>query len=727
MGWSGRAVGRTSTVLVATASLVVTLVPAAAAIPAASRTGPVERTTSPTPTAVAASNAACEGEVAWSAYTREPTFGTRTLSNLPIEMSDGVTLYADVVLPDEDGPWPAIVTQTAYSKDLLGASAHFPPRGYATVTVDLRGTGTSEGGWDPFSPREQRDGYEVFEWVVDQDWSDGRTAGYGASYLGLTQLFSAAQQPRGLRALFPIVPVADPYRDIVLMGGQVNVAFMPLWITLVTGLGIVPNSRFVDDPAGALEALLDHLLRLIEPDSTVALILGAVTGDPEIVHDGPFWQQRAPINVVQDIEVPTFVTGGLNDLFQRGEPLLYEALAGQVPTKLLMGPWGHLEGSSGAGLAAAGLPRIEDIALRWFDEFVLGLDTGIACVPDVTQWNWGPEEYRAQPDWPHPDLTAVALHLDAGGLRADVPEASSNTVLPPVPLAGLCSRSTSQWLMGILDQTGCAQDNQPNELLEATFTSPPLDEDLVLNGPAAAQLWLSTTGTETATVVRLTSVAPGGTSRELTNGLLLGSYRELDESRTRTLDGHILQPYHPFTAASRRPMPRGEATRVDVELFPTAAVVPAGHRLRVSIGAADVPHAISPLPDLAATLLQVTSVVTGPDTPSSIVLPVVGAASEPPPSGDGAVAGDDRRADGEDRGATGDRGASDDRGASSDGRGGAEVDPAAASREAEVVAADVSPARQPLPVTGGGPVALGALLLAFAALGARGLRRPPAS
>lgn len=684
------------------ACLLGVLAPAALAIPAASRTGPVSRTTSPSAAAVAASNAACDGEVAWSTYTREPTHRTRTLRNLPIEMSDGVTLYADVVLPEGDGPWPAIVTQTAYSKDVLGGSAHFPTRGYATVTVDLRGTGTSEGGWDPFAEREQRDGFEVFEWIVDQDWSDGRTAGYGASYLGLTQLFSAAQQPRGLAALFPIVPVADPYRDIVLMGGQVNVAFMPLWITLVTGLGVAPNSRLADDPAGALTAVVDHLLRVLEPDSTVALILGALTGDPEIVHDGPFWQRRAPINVVDRIEVPTFITGGLNDLFQRGEPLLYEALAGQVPTKLLMGPWGHIEGSSGAGLTAAGLPAIEDIALRWFDEFVLGIDTGIACVPDVTQWNWGPEEYRPQPDWPHPDLTAVPLHLDDATLTAQAPTVAASTVLPPVPLAGLCSRSTSQWLMGVLDQTPCAQDNQLNELLEATFTTPVLEEDVVLNGPAAATLWLSTTGTETATVVRLTSVAPDGSSRELTNGLLLGSYRELDETRTRTLDGHLLQPYHPYTAESRQPMPRGQATRVDVELFPTAAVVPAGHRLRVSIGAADVPHALSPLPDLAATLLQVTTVETGPDTPSAIVLPVVGASGLP---GTDDVADLDAPAPDPDE-------AGDEVGAGD-----------AVDARDEPAAAATSPTVGPLPVTGGSS-ALGLLLLGVAgAAGTHGLRR----
>jgi uncharacterized protein len=125
-------------------------------------------------------------------------------------------------------------------------------------------------------------------------------------------------------------------------------------------------------------------------------------------------------------------------------------------------------------------------------------------------------------------------------------------------------------------------------------------------------------------VVRVTDVAPDGTSRELTNGLQVASFREVDQDRSRIVDGFNLQPWHRYTEASVEPMPAGEPTPVDVEIFPTAAEVPAGHRLRVSIGAADVPHAISPLPNLPATIATATNVVHGPDTPSSIVLPVLG-------------------------------------------------------------------------------------------------------
>ena len=610
-------------------SLAVSAVVAATVVVAAPPVG-AEPRSGPASTPASASNAACPGGASWDdPYTRPAEYGQVATTNVPIAMSDGVTLYADVVVPDAEGPFPTIVTQTAYSKDVLGGPAgHFVPRGYAVVTVDLRGTGTSEGTWDPFSARERRDGFEVFEWVVDQPWSNGRTAGYGASYLGLTQIFSAAQHPEGLEAIFPIVPVADAYRDIVLMGGQLNVGFMPLWVSLVTALSAAPGSRWAEDPAAAMQTAVEHLLRAADPDSTIALLAKAALGDEEIVYDTAFWQDRSPINHVDQVEVPTFITGGLNDLFQRGEPLLYEALRGQVPTKLLIGPWGHLDGSSGAGLADAGLPAIEDIALRWFDNYLMDVDTGIACIPDVTQWYWGADEYRTATDWPHPDLQPLPLYLGDGTLGEAPVTSDGGDLLPPVPVAGACSRSTSQWLMGALDRTPCAQDNQLNELLEVQWTTPPLEDEVVVNGPIGARLWLESSGPESVVVVRVTDVAPDGTSRELTNGLQAATFRAIDDTRSRVVDGWMLQPYHPFTEASVAPMPAGEAIPVDVEVFPTSAVIAPGHRIRVSVGAADFPHAVSPLPALPDTLTSTTTVLHGPDTPSRVVLPVVGAVGD---------------------------------------------------------------------------------------------------
>ena len=59
----------------------------------------------------------------------------------------------------------------------------------------------------------------------------------GASYMGISQIFAASGRPPGLKAIFPQVPAADVYRDVVASGGQVDSGFMPLWLGLVTATG----------------------------------------------------------------------------------------------------------------------------------------------------------------------------------------------------------------------------------------------------------------------------------------------------------------------------------------------------------------------------------------------------------------------------------------------------------------------------------------------------------
>jgi uncharacterized protein len=171
--------------------------------------------------------------------------------DLKVEMSDGVVLVGDLYRPAEQGAWPTIVTTTPYSKRALGPEEYFAERGYAHFVADIRGTGASAGQWQVLGAREQRDVAEIVEWAARQPWSTGDVGMYGASYLAISQLFGAAQRPEGLRALFPIVPMADSYRDISFVGGQTNLAFIPLWMGLVTGAGLVPNETWYSDPEDA--------------------------------------------------------------------------------------------------------------------------------------------------------------------------------------------------------------------------------------------------------------------------------------------------------------------------------------------------------------------------------------------------------------------------------------------------------------------------------------------
>ena len=140
-----------------------------------------------------------------------------------------------------------------------GSTSDLVKHGYATMVLDDRGTGNSGGTWDSWGTRTIADYGEVLDWIVKQPWSDGRIGMTGASYMGITSLLAASTGRPAVKAVFATVPMADGYRDIVEAGGEINTAFIPLWMGLVTGLGANPNG-FAEAP----QVLADHVLGITQ-------------------------------------------------------------------------------------------------------------------------------------------------------------------------------------------------------------------------------------------------------------------------------------------------------------------------------------------------------------------------------------------------------------------------------------------------------------------------------
>lgn len=572
----------------------------------------------------------------WTSYDRPAQFATVTDKDVPITMSDGVTLYADVIRPDKPGRYPVMLEQTPYNKNLVdsstsfGDNTYFAQRGYAVVIEDVRGTGSSEGQWQSFDDREQRDGFETVQWAAGQPWSDGKVGLFGPSYMGLNQLLTAAQHPKGLKAIVPVVPMADGYRDITYSGGQLNTAFIPFWLGLVTGASLVPPEYALDgnpnDLVRAITELAGHAAG-VGGFQLSAVLNGATGGD--LTYDGPYWKTRSPIEVLDRVNVPAFVVGGLHDLFQRGEPLVYERLKTHVNTRLLMGPWTHVDGSVGKGLPGNGVPEsLSQIELRWFDHYLKGMNTELDSIPQVTQWAWGDNRFETQADWPDPTLSPTREYLRSGKtLSPSAPttnEPSDQFVQNPV--AGICTESTTQWTAGLGGQIPCTDDDRTNEATAGgtSFTTPPLASDLHLDGPMLADLWVSTTARDAVATVRVTDVAPDGTSTDLTDGWLAASFRAVDPTRSRYVNGQLLQPWHPFTQASVLPVTAGKPMELPVEIFPTNAVIPKGDSLRLDVEGGDFPHAMPPLPLFANQLGGVVQVLHDPQHPSYVALPTLG-------------------------------------------------------------------------------------------------------
>ena len=417
-------------------------------------------------------------------------------------------------------------------------------------------------------------------WAHEQPWSNGRTAMTGASYMGISQIFAAAGRPAGLKAIFPQVPGADVYRDVVASGGQVDAGFIPLWLGLVTATGLIPPAVATSDPQSAIGAMARA--RTAGTFTGPTLVKAMAGGDT--AYDGPFYAERSPINVISKVNVPTFLVGGEYDLFQRGTPLLYENLRKRgVPTKMIIGPWDHLKGSSGAEVGNAGYGPLNELQLRWFDHYVMGksdpaLDTDIA---PMTWYEQGTGTWRKGANWVGSDRVASSWRLSgnasngtAGALTRGAAKDGTANVLP-VPGRRSVHPVANQWTAGIMAQSPapnpCLEDNRFNDTLGVTFDSAPVTSRFRFQGPLNARLYVSSLGGDGMLSVAVEDVAPDGTVKRLTGGWQVISHRALNTSKSRYLGGKLIQPFHPHTKAAEKPLAAGEVAPVDVEVFPTRA------------------------------------------------------------------------------------------------------------------------------------------------------------
>ncbi|MFZ5849228.1 MAG: CocE/NonD family hydrolase [Actinomycetota bacterium] len=557
--------------------------------------------------------------------------------DVPVEMSDGVVLSVNVYRPAREdgtparGRFPVVLTQTPYNKS-TGAfrNDYLVQRGYVQVEADVRGTGSSGGTWASFDDREQRDSFELVRWAHSRKrpWSNGDVGLWGISYAAINQFFTAAQQPPGLKAMFPIVPAGDVYRDVVASGGQVDAGFIPLWLGLVTATGVVPPAYTAVEPDRGLVTLLQHAGGAL---SFQLPTLVSATAGGHMAYDGPFYRKRSPLSVVDKVRVPTFVTAGHYDLFQRGAPMLFERLQRNgVPARLLTGPWTHLQAAAAPDIAPD-LHSLDALAVRWFDRYLRGradrtLDRDIK---PVTYYEIGSGRWRTASRWIAPGTTARVLHLDGtatpgtpGRLVRRTPRSAGGDPVLPVPVAGLCTRSASQWTAGIVSGTPCETDNRLNDTSGTSYETAPLTEPLRVAGPLNARLFVSTTARNGMLSVHVEDVAPDGSVDRLTGGWQVLSHRKLDRSRSRRLDGEVIAPWHPFTKAAELPVEPGEVMAVDVEVFPTAAMLKQGHRLRITVQAFDTPHLLPTAPQLLDQAAGVITVHHSPEHPSRLVLPV---------------------------------------------------------------------------------------------------------
>jgi uncharacterized protein len=505
-----------------------------------------------------------------------------TASNVRVPLSDGKSLAGRIVLPEGDGPFPALVTFYPYRKDdFIGAgsaqaAAYHGGAGYASVLIDNRGYGGSTGrAYQAWDPREFDDGVEALDWVTQQPWSDGTIGLVGSSYGGHMAFGVAALSPPGLKAIASVYGAADIYHDFVYPGGCPNALGASAWSALMVALELAPPT--LQDPGGAwLEAWRDRLDRL--DDGDISTLVWPAHPDYD-----DYWRRRAI--PVEEISVPAFFLSGWRDLLCQGMLHAYESC--RTPKRLLVGPWSHA-----APDLVPDAPYDWLLELRlWWDEWLKGEEPEVPR-PDVVYWVQGEAAWHSATEWPPESATAEEHYPSDDGLAEEASDhaAEYRCVAAVGGDAGLWYPMAMQ--IGAFEQ---ARDDARS----LAYTSPPLAEDKTIAGTATARVRLSVPDGESVHLtVKLCEVGPDGASTLISSG-----WRRIDAGPAREV-------------------------ACEVELYPTAYRVRAGNRLRWTIAGGDFPR-IWPSPTEPDIV-----VLSSEDAPTAFRLPVVPAGEhstfEPP-------------------------------------------------------------------------------------------------
>ena len=446
--------------------------------------------------------------------------------------ADGVTLSADVFLPATDDPVPAVLTVWPYRKDTgIGEPVlrWFAEQGYATVLVDARGTGSSDGEHRaPFDAGEADDAVDAIAWAAAQPWCDGNVGMWGHSYGAIMSLRAASRRPGALRAIVPFQCVADAGRELWHPDGARGGITLLSWGSLTLCQHLLPPLTEFDEDE---ERRWKQRLEVDTP-----WIVDLWRNGP----DASVWRDRA-IDL-SAIDVPTLVIGGWRDLMCAGTVRAFEQIT--APKRLVMGPWAHEMPLGDAGFLT--------LLLRWWQRWLRGIDNGVMDEPAVSLYVQGEQAgWRSDDSWP----PAARPHVIATRFDAGDGSPAAGSVTRDDPTVGALSGS---WWLG---HPGHALDQHDDDMRALPLTSEPLDDDVLVAGrpevtirPFAAE---SSEASAERVVVRLADVDPDGRSTFVTSGTVVG-------------------------------VPLGEPIRV--ALVPTAYRFRAGHRVRVVVGDADFPR-----------------------------------------------------------------------------------------------------------------------------------------
>ncbi len=591
-----------------------------------------------------------------------------------VEVRDGVTLSVYVRFPDENlygpSPWPTVIEYSGY--DPSNPDGSQPSQvlanllGFATVGVNIRGTGCSGGVFDVFSPAQSADGYDIVETVARQPWVlHGRPGMVGLSYPGITQLYVAATRPPHLAAIAPLSVIDDLWRQ-QWPGGVYNAGFTRAWMA-ARDLGAQKGGMGWDQArieAGDEIARANQAIRSQNFD---------FEGFGRALTDfRPSLEDRRIGNRIHQIEVPVYLTGAWQDE-QTGSRFasMIGRFDGSPDARVTVFNGHHPDGYS---------PMV---VLRWYEFLMFHVAHRIPKLPDLVRQfaplqfveffgyaaELEPDRFDDFGDDVEAALAAycaeprVRMIFESGaghevlGAAAFRYEASTDSFPPP----GVVAR---RWWLGpdgrLLDDApveaghdtyeddlDAGADGYAAELLSDLnrFTQPevpiawthfaeehrvrmesePLPEAITIAGSGHVDLWLLPGTEDTAVQATLTELRADGFEQRVQCGWHRPVHREEDPAHSDDL-----RVDYTFVPEHRVPLVPGEWVRFRLPIYPFAHVFRAGSRLRLTLSTPGRDHPFWCF-DNPVEAGAVHGIGWGGDHPSALVLPVWPEGVEHPP------------------------------------------------------------------------------------------------
>ena len=504
--------------------------------------------------------------------------------DLKIPMRDGVYLYGAAYRPARGERFPVLLIRSPYSTQhprYVDWAVRFSRSGYAVIMVDSRGRYESEGKWRAYVD-EARDGYDTQQWIGAQAWCDGNIGMFGISYPGFTQILPAPHRSPFVKGLMPIANQEDNYGHLRYNGVlQLQNAMNWIW------LGERTNQNA---PRDLLD--WDRIYRRLPLNSAMDGIADRPFFREVVRHNefDAFWSSYSMKGRYREVRTPAyFVTGWYDNLVHEGFKCFrgWRMEAGDARTRrlsrLMVGPWTHSKIGSAEpyGDIDFGSDAVVDIPgehLRWYDQRLRGIDTGIDEEPPVRIFVMGEDVWRWENEWPLARTEYTAYYLHSGGRASSLlgdgeltREGPGDEPVDrfdydpedPVPTVGGQSMFPAN--------TG-PRDRRSVERREdvLVYTTEALATDVEVTGPVELTLFAASDARDTDFTATLVDVHPDGMAIHITEGIVRARFRE---------------SYH--RPSLIRP---GAVVEYRIVLWETSNSFKAGHRIRLEVSSSNFPR-----------------------------------------------------------------------------------------------------------------------------------------